>query len=91
VLVGDPDADAAALEQDLEKLYQLTRREAQVASLLSRGLKTAEIAERLRIGAEAVHTHLNRALEKTGAHRQPELVRLLLLGVVPRKRIRGRG
>jgi DNA-binding CsgD family transcriptional regulator len=64
-------ADAVAL------LYQLTPAETRVAELLAKGETLAAIAGRLGSSPHTVRTHLNRVFDKTGCHRQADLVRLL--------------
>ena len=73
----DPDARAAIDPSLLKGMFVLTPSEAQVAALIGSGLTLAETATQLFVSPNTVRTHLNRALEKTGAHRQPELVALV--------------
>lgn len=61
----------------LRDAFGLTDREAEVASLLARGLDIAAIASALAIRPETARTYLKDALEKTGTHRQAELAALL--------------
>jgi DNA-binding CsgD family transcriptional regulator len=64
--------------QWLSEGFGLTPAEATVAVeiLKADGLQMA--ARRLRISLATAHTHLAHIFDKTGAHRQSELVRLLL-------------
>ena len=80
VLVADPDSPAHPRSADLVRLYRLTRREADLAVRLALGRKLGAIAGEMGIGLEAARTHLARIMQKTDTHRQPELVRLLLIG-----------
>ncbi len=64
-------ADAVAL------LYQLTPAETRVAELLAEGETLAAIAGRLGSSPHTIRTHLNRVFDKTGCHRQADLIRLL--------------
>ena len=58
--VGTPsDAASAALDS-------LSKREAEVLSLLGEGLTNAEIAGRLVVSLHTVKTHVSRILAKTG-------------------------
>ena len=59
----------------LEKLYDLTETEARVAAFLVTGRTMAEVATELGITLETARTHTKRILDKTGCHRQAELVR----------------
>lgn len=67
-------------EERLRLLYHLTRAEARLGVLLARGLTLREAAIRLDVETSTIRTHLQRIYEKTGTHRQSELVRLLLTG-----------
>lgn len=58
--------------------FDFTPMEERVADLLCRGKTPARIATDLRISVETVRCHLKQAFAKTGAHRQAELVALLL-------------
>ncbi len=56
----------------------LSPREAQVATLVARGLLNKEIAARLAIREQTVKNHLKRAFARTGARSRTELARQLL-------------
>ncbi len=58
-------------------LYDLTPAELRIVKLSAEGMSMAEAAERLGIAPSTVKTHLLRAYEKTGTHRQSELAALL--------------
>lgn len=78
VHVIDP---GAVHEIDSERLVAslgLTRAEARLAAALARGLSLQEAAEGAFVSMNTIRTHLRRALEKTGCHRQAELVALVL-------------
>ena len=62
----------------LRRIYGLTRAESQVAMRVLNGDGLAPIAEELSVSLTTVRTHLQRIFDKTGTHRQAELVRLLL-------------
>jgi DNA-binding CsgD family transcriptional regulator len=51
----------------------LTRREAQLVKLASRGLSNAEIADRLVLSVRTVESHLYRAMQKLGVNDRHEL------------------
>jgi DNA-binding CsgD family transcriptional regulator/PAS domain-containing protein len=70
----EPEPSAALLQQ----LFQLTRTEADVALRVSRGAEPKAIAHELAVSIPTVRTHLRRVFEKTGTHRQADLVRLIL-------------
>ena len=57
-------------------LFGLTLREAQIVDGLCRGYSIRDIATELRVVPETVRFHLKSVFEKTGAHRQAEVVAL---------------
>lgn len=63
-------------ETMLESLFELTRREAQIMSLVGSGGTVDDIAGRLSISREAVRFHLKGIFAKTGSHRQSDIVAL---------------
>lgn len=80
VMIHDPSTRACPNRRSLREIFGLTEREAELASRLATGKKLADVAREMGIGREAAHTHLSRVLEKTDTHRQPELLRVLVLG-----------
>ena len=54
---------------------ELSRRQRQVLRLLARGLRNKEIAQRLGIAMSTAANHVQRILEKLGAHRRRDAVR----------------
>ncbi|WP_030454062.1 ATP-binding protein [Herbidospora cretacea] len=64
-------------------LGELTSREREVADLAGEGLKTKDIAERLRISPRTVDVHLNRIYAKLGVGSRAALVRLLSVSEPP--------
>lgn len=56
--------------------YGLSRSEARVVALVAQGLTNKEIADRLDVSPETIHTHLKRTFEKTGISSRSALVAL---------------
>jgi DNA-binding CsgD family transcriptional regulator len=78
VIIVDPERQPEPPATLLRHLYDLTKGEAQVALLVMRGAGLTPIAEELSVSLTTVKTHLQHVFDKTGVHRQAELVRLLL-------------
>ena len=85
IFVTDPDLPLDSHEQHLRELYALTAGEARLASWLLQGKPVDEAAAAMGITVNTARAYLKRIYNKTGVRRQPELVRLLLLGL-PRLR-----
>ena len=81
IFVTDPDIPLGSHEQHLRELYALTAGEARLASWLLQGKSVEEAATSMGITVNTVRAYLKRIYNKTGVRRQPELVRLLLLGL----------
>ena len=67
-----PDADV------LRQVFGLTPAKAALASLLAMGLTLHQAAGTLHVTRETVRSRLKTIFQKTGTHRQADLVRLLL-------------
>ena len=78
--VSDPKRGSAPDPEDLRQLYGLTPMESKVAARIAGGRSLPAISEELGITVQTVRGHLTQVFAKTGAHRQPELVHLLLTG-----------
>lgn len=61
----------------LTEVYGFTRKEARVASLVGSGLSLNQVAEEMVVSVNTVKTHLRGIYEKTGFHRQSQIVSLL--------------
>lgn len=66
-----------SLQDERHELTDLTMREREVADLAGRGLKTKDIAERLRISPRTVDVHLTRVYTKLGVKSRVALARLM--------------
>jgi alpha-beta hydrolase superfamily lysophospholipase/DNA-binding CsgD family transcriptional regulator len=81
--VGAPDGVDLDTKRALLKLcYALTDREAEIAILVTKGLRPEDIAARLEISVGTARTHLKRIFGKTEASGQHELATLLLQGPI---------
>jgi DNA-binding CsgD family transcriptional regulator len=78
VLVTDPEEAGPPPAEVLQRIYGLTRAEARTAVAIVGADGTKDVAERLGASPATVRTHLQRVFDKTGTHRQSELVRLVL-------------
>jgi DNA-binding CsgD family transcriptional regulator len=85
IFVADPDLPLDSHEQHLRELYGLTAGQARLASGLLQGKSVEAAAAAMGITVNTARAYLKRIYDKTGVRRQPELVRLLLLGL-PRLR-----
>lgn len=74
---GEPDIEAVA------EYYRLTPVESRVTRELVKGLNVQEVAQTLQLKEPTVRTYLKQIFQKTGKHRQAELMHLMLNGAVP--------
>ncbi|MGI8568686.1 MAG: helix-turn-helix transcriptional regulator [Methylocella sp.] len=78
VLIFDHEREARLPPADLQEVYDFTPAEAEVAVRVLRGHGLQYVADELRVTLSTVRVHLQRVFEKTGTHRQAELVRMLV-------------
>ena len=78
VVFHDPDATLALNPAVIAQLHGLTPAEARVAAALVKGDTLAQYAEQAGCSEDTARTHMKRILDKTGASRQADLVRILL-------------
>jgi DNA-binding CsgD family transcriptional regulator len=81
VIIFDSAMQVKAIDSDLRRLYGLTSTEAHLASLLMEGASLEDCCKEMKIRRSTGWTHLRRLFKKTEAHRQSELVVLLLKGI----------
>ncbi len=80
VFVGGAEGKAPSNLNLLRSLYSLTGAEARLAIALYETDGLAEAAEALGVTIATARTHLKRIFDKTGCHRQSDLIRRLLRG-----------
>ncbi len=78
LFVTDPDREAKSPIAWLQRRFGLTAAEAAFAGQIAAGAGIQAAADRLKISRSTGRSHLGRIFEKTGTHRQAELVRLML-------------
>lgn len=80
VLIGDPEKSPRPSEEELRERFDLTPAEARLARGLADGLSLEQAASHFDLRVGTVRTRLKSIFEKTGTHRQTDLIRLLLAG-----------
>jgi DNA-binding CsgD family transcriptional regulator len=83
LFVMEPDRPTEIDPSVLAASFNLTRREAALATLLARGMDLAQAAPQLGIGQGTARGYLKHILSKTDTHRQAELVSVLLRSGMP--------
>jgi DNA-binding CsgD family transcriptional regulator len=64
--------------ETLERLYGMTAAECRVAAAVCAGETLCAVGERLGVSENTVKTQLQNVYQKTGTHRQAQLVKVLL-------------
>jgi DNA-binding CsgD family transcriptional regulator len=77
ILITDPDEDPPSMREALTALFDLTPAEARLTEALATGSTLRQHADAERISFETARTHLKRVFDKTGVHRQSDLVALV--------------
>jgi DNA-binding CsgD family transcriptional regulator len=78
ITISDPEIDRRRREVNLHRRFGLTAAESRLAAEIVKGDGRVAAARRRGISGATAKTQLARIFEKTGTHRQAELVRLLL-------------
>jgi DNA-binding CsgD family transcriptional regulator len=79
LLIHDPDRAVATPAEHLVRAYGLTLAEAKLAAALAGGSSLGAYADNARITIGTARWYLKQVLAKTGAHRQSELVRQVVM------------
>jgi DNA-binding CsgD family transcriptional regulator len=78
IYVVDQENPTAAPSHVFEKLYGLTRREAELTVALAKGVRVSEYASHQSISLNTVNSQLKSIMSKTYTCRQADLVRLVV-------------
>jgi DNA-binding CsgD family transcriptional regulator len=78
LLITDPDRNLRISSDVLQRDYGLTQAEVALALQILQGDGLSAAARRLGVCVTTARTHLAHVLDKTGTHRQAELVRMFL-------------
>ena len=78
VTISEPDMDRQRQKINLRRRFGLTEAESGVAIEILKGDGRRAAARRLGLSDTTAKSHLERIFDKTGTHRQAELVRVLL-------------
>ena len=82
LFILDPDRDLGAMVSALCRAHGLTVTESTLAMHLVGGATVDDAANRMHIQTQTARAYLKQIFAKTGTHRQAELVRAILSGLV---------
>ena len=91
VTVLDPEKTHRVASEDLRELFELTKTESLIARYLADGDSIEQAAKGLGMSATTARLHVEHIFRKTGAHRQAELVNMLLSPFICPLHREGRG
>jgi DNA-binding CsgD family transcriptional regulator len=80
VVLFDPDRPRLDIRKQLREMYHFSEAEADVCWRIGNGETVEDIAGAINATRETVRSQIKRVFAKTGVNRQPDLVRLVLLG-----------
>jgi DNA-binding CsgD family transcriptional regulator len=83
IVVTASATDYRAHVQPLAKAFALTPVETRVVAQLTEGYTVQEAAAHLKLKVETVRTYLKQVFQKTGTHRQVDLIQLMKCGALP--------
>ena len=78
IMIADPTGRIPTLQEDLRVIYDLTKKEAEIAILLAEGKSISEISAELGTSLNTIRTHVKHVFGKVGTNRQASLVRYVL-------------
>ncbi len=82
VCIIDPDRRSSVMAEELLRAYGLTQSESHLALQIVAGLSLTDAAARMNVSTQTARTYLKQAFWKTGTHRQADLVRCVLNGLM---------
>lgn len=85
IYIRDPEQPEESRAELLQRLYGLMPSQARLADLLATGCSLKQAARQLNITPTSARHYLKLIFQKTGTHRQPELIRKILLIPAPRR------
>jgi len=80
ILITEENQKIALSNEVLNLLYGLTPAEARLTIALAEGLELDQIAKKQNVSQHTIRGHLKNVFKKTGAHRQSELISMVLTG-----------
>ncbi len=80
LFITSPDQEKRIPESLLVDIFDLTPTEARVAGFLARGHRAADVASELGVSQTTISFHMRNLFQKTGTHRQADLIALILAG-----------
>ncbi|WP_289042679.1 response regulator [uncultured Aliiroseovarius sp.] len=80
LFLSPPTDGKKVSEPLLIELFGLTPTEARVAAILARGARPSDVADELGVSQTTISFHMRNLFQKTGTHRQADLVALILVG-----------
>jgi DNA-binding CsgD family transcriptional regulator len=86
IYLVDPERSYETAGEQLQRIFGLTRAEAEVMHAFVSGLEPRAIARETGRAYETVRAHLKRVMEKAGVSRQAELMRLARSVLAPLRR-----
>ena len=78
MIVGDPNRNVGPTVAQLRQMFSLTVAEVRLAIAVCNGMSVHAFALHARVSVNTTRSQLRAILQKTGTHRQADLVRLLL-------------
>lgn len=81
IYIVDQDNNSKTPNHVFQGLYGLTKREAELASAIAKGMRVTEYAQEQSVSLNTVNSQLKSIMSKTNTSRQSDLVRLFLTSV----------